>query len=380
MTKILLHSSSRKDRIFKKYKTFFLFYFGCLLSSLSLVAVVNIIIDPYQYFFTKKISGLNEYKPEYREHEMLSKAAEIKHINAETILLGSSRVMMGLNTSNPVFSEPKTVYNLGLPGTNMYESLQYFKHALTFQKNIKQVVIGVDFFMFNKNLENLDNFDEARLGKTIYLKDLMNTTLSIDTLDASLSTIEANYSGDHLKKTEESTRNKFRRWIEKFLNYEGFYKTYTLSEEQLNYFKTLINLCEKNNIDYYVFISPTHATQYEAIDVAGLWNTFEDWKRAIVHITPVWDFSGYNSVTTEAISESMINYIDSSHYSPHTGDLVLYKMLGDRVNTVPQDFGVLIDRNNLKPHFQRIKLERQQWRKNNQKEFELVRKIKANLK
>lgn len=365
--------------ISKKYKIFSQTYFFCLFFSLSLVSAINIIIDPYQYFFTKQISGLSEYKPEYKDHEMLSKAAEIPNIKAETILLGSSRVMMGLNTTNQVFSDPEKVYNLGLPGTNMYESLQYFKHVLTFQKNIKQVVIGIDFFMFNENLENLENFDESRLGKKVYVKDLMDTTLSIDTLNASFSTIESNLAQEYINKPKESTYNKFRRWIEKFLSYEGFYKTYDLSEKHLASFQELINICRENNIDYYVFISPVHATQQEAIDVSNLWSTFEQWKRKIVRITPVWDFSGYNSITTEVISESMINYIDSSHYSPHTGDLVLSKMFASKIYDVPPDFGFLVNTNSLEKYLQKVKIDRQRWRESNPQEFELVRKIKADL-
>ena len=261
----------------------------------------------------------------------------------------------------------------------MYQSLQYFKHTLSFQKNIEQVIIGLDFFMFNKYLDNLDNFDETRLGKKLVVKDLLNTSLSIDALQASFATINANLYLESASKSQESTMKKFRRWLTNFLNFKGFYKTYSLSQQQLDNFKNVIELCQENNIDYRVFISPTHATQYEAIDRAGLWPTFEDWKREVVKITPVWDFSGYNSITTETISESMKNYIDNSHYSQYTGDLVLNKIFADRTNSVPQDFGVLIDRSNLESHLQQIKLDRQQWRENNPLEVELVNNLKTRI-
>jgi hypothetical protein len=347
---------------------------------LGLVATFNIIIDPYQYFFTKKIPGISEIKPELENNVMLSKAAEAKHIKAKTILLGSSRIMSGLTSSNPIFDSPETVYNLGLPGTNMYQSLQYFKHALFWQKNIEQVVIGLDFFMFNEYLSNLDNFDETRLGKSFVLQDIINTSLSIDALKASFITVNANRQINKSVKSQESTSQKFQRWLTNFLNFKGFYKTYSLSSKQLDSFKMVISLCQQNNIDYYVFISPTHATQYEAIDISGLWSTFEEWKRELVRITPLWDFSGYNSITTEIISESMINYIDNSHYSQHTGNLVLSKMFATETNNVPSDFGILLNENNLESHLHQIKRDRQLWRKNNPQEVKLVRKIKLSLK
>ena len=363
----------------QKYKRFWLVYFASLVVVLGLVATINIIIDPYQYFFTNKILGLNLIKPEYEKYLMLSKAAEAKHIKARIVLLGSSRVMSGLSPSNPIFKNSETVYNLGLPGTNMYQSLQYFKHTLYFQKNIERVIIGLDFFMFNEYLANLDNFEETRLGKKLVFRDLLNTSLSIDALQASLTTIDANLNLDRASKLQEPTVKRFRRWLTNFLDFKGFYKTYSLSQQQLDNFKYVIDLCQENNIDYQVFISPTHATQYEAIDLAGLWSTFEDWKRELVKITPIWDFSGYNSITTETISESMKNYIDNSHYSHYTGNLLLNKIFVDETNSIPQDFGVLVNASNLESHLQQIKLDRQQWRENNPLEVELVNNLKTRI-
>ena len=358
------------------YKKFCHLSLGSLFFSLLFVATINIIIDPYQYFFTQKITGFNKNKPEQEKYLMLSKAAEAQHIKAKTILLGSSRVMSGLSTSHPIFKNSETVYNLGLPGTNMYQSLQYFKHALFFQKNIERVVIGIDFFMFNEYLSNLDNFDETRLGKKFVIKDLITTSLSIDALEASLITFKANLKTKNEILPQESTLKKFNRWLTNFLDFQGFYKTYSLSQQQIDYFKMIINLCQQNNIEVKIFISPTHATQYEAIDIAGLWSDFEQWKREIISITPVWDFSGYNSITTEVISDSMINYIDNSHYSQHTGNLVLNRMFAQADDTIPLDFGVLINQGNLESHLNKIKFDRQQWRQNNLKEVQLVKRVK----
>ena len=363
----------------QKYKNFSLLYFLSLFVVLGSAAAINIVIDPYRYFFTQEITGLNANKPEYEKYLMLSKAAEARQIEAKTILLGSSRIMSGLNKSHPIFQDPQTVYNLGLPGTNMYQSLQYLKHALYFQKNVERVIIGIDFFMFNEYLGNLDNFDETRLGKKFTLSDLVNTSLSIDALQASLITLNANWNVDNRVVSKESTMNKFKRWLTNFLSFEGFYKTYRLSQKQLDSFKMIITLCQEHNIDYQVFISPTHATQYQAMDAAQLWSIFEDWKREIVSITPVWDFSGYNSITTEPISESMVNYIDNSHYSQHTGNLVLNKIFGEKAETVPPDFGVFIEPDNLESHLDKINFDRQKWRDNNEKEVEFVGKIKASL-
>jgi hypothetical protein len=363
----------------EKYQVFFLVYTISSLGVLLLIAIFNIIIDPYLYFYSPIFPRLNQFKPEQEKYLMLSKVAEAKHIKATTILLGSSRVMSGLDINHPALDSPDSTYNLGLPGVNIYQSLAYFKHALAYQQDIEQVIIGIDFFMFNHYLKNLENFDEERLGKKVGFEDLINNSLSLDTLESSIITFETNFNKKNQSSYQESTKNRFRRWLTNFLSFEGFYKTYSLSKKQLNYFQEIINLCQQNNIDVKVFISPTHATQYEAIAVAGLWSTFEKWKREITKITPVWDFSGYNSITTEKIDEQMNNYIDNSHYSPQTGNIVINRLLSYQLDTVPADFGVLINQDNIEFHLNKIRTDQEKWQQNNPAEVQLVKNIKAQI-
>ena len=71
---------------------------------------------------------------------------------------------------------------------------------------------------------------------------------------------------------------------------------------------------------------------------------------------PLWDFSGYNSLTTEDVppdgdSETQMKwYWESSHYKKELGDLVLDRIFDyhhpERI--VPDDFGVLLTPKNIK--------------------------------
>ena len=72
----------------------------------------------------------------------------------------------------------------------------------------------------------------------------------------------------------------------------------------------------------------------------------------MVKITPVWDFSGYNSITTESIDDRMEYYIDNSHYSLKAGDLVLNRIVSFQTEKVPRDFGVLVNQDNIEPHLE----------------------------
>ena len=363
----------------KKYQNFYLFFAISTLMPLCLVAVINLVIDPYLYFYSPTFKKVNQLKPEREKHLMLSKAAEINYIEAKIIFLGSSRVMSGLNTEYPGLKYTNSTYNLGLPGANMYQIMHYFNHALANQSQIKQVILGIDFFMFNEYLKNLENFDETRLGKKIVVKDIINSLLSIDALEASITTFNANLSNQNKSNSKEPKTSRFKRWLTNFLSYEGFYGKYNLSQARLENLQAIIDKCKQNNIDIKVFISPTHATQYEAMNIAGLSSTFEQWKREVVKITPVWDFSGYNSITTELINDRMENYIDNSHYSPKVGDLVLNRILSFQTERVPKDFGILLTQDNIETHLHQIRLDREVWRKEHPEEVNLVRKIKAKL-
>ncbi|NET72339.1 MAG: hypothetical protein F6K62_15805, partial [Sphaerospermopsis sp. SIO1G2] len=102
---------------------------------------------------------------------------------------------------------------------------------------------------------------------------------------------------------------------------------------------------------------------------------FENWKKKLVELTPVWDFSGYNSITTEKLQDVMENYADSSHYTKPVGDLVLNRILGYQADQVPTDFGVLLTPENIESHLAKIRADREKWVKNNQDELQLVQKL-----
>ena len=69
---------------------------------------------------------------------------------------------------------------------------------------------------------------------------------------------------------------------------------------------------------------------------------------------PLWDFSGYNAITTETVPREgdlqtrMRWYSDSSHYVPALGRVILDKIFvqpvsaSNMVSGIPDDFGVLL--------------------------------------
>jgi hypothetical protein len=361
------------------------------------IGLFNLVIDPYGMIDSPTFVGINRLKVEQANHVRLFKAIDIIRFKPKTILLGSSTTMLGLTPNHPALLDRKNAYNLGILGGNMYELRRYLHHVITNQPQLKQVVIGLDFYMLNGLRKNAPDFTEGILDKTLIpLQNVLDVIFSVQVFASSKRTIAANieepevipyfFKGQSRERvfTNDSMKNitmieRFTMMIKNYFTDPGYYKSYLLSQNFLNEFKTMIHLCQQHHIDLKLFISPVHATQLEAIHVAGLWSDLEQSKREITKIIPVWDFSDYNSITTEPISNDMKNFIDGVHYRQEVGDLVLNRLFHYREETVPQDFGVWMTQANIESHIAAIRKEREIWVENNPDLVKLVQAVKASL-
>ncbi|MDY6783397.1 MAG: hypothetical protein SW833_12795 [Cyanobacteriota bacterium] len=362
----------------KKHQKYIFILTIVIAIQLASIFSFNWAIDPYKISNFIKIHKFNQAKPEVTKQARLFKAVEIIRKTPNLVLLGSSRTDLGLDAS---YFQEERAYNLGILGANMYEVLRYFQHAIANQPDLKQAILGIDFFMFNQTRNPQIDFREDRLEKThLILPDLFNTTFSLNAIAASFATVKSNREDPKFDPYEESGLRNNRNYIKselpqksiikgfqlsvnKFLDDPVLYGNYRLSKEQLQHLKTFVELCQQKHIDFQIFISPAHAVQWETIRAAGLWDIFEEWKQEVVKIAPVWDFSGYNSITTEPVSDTMENYLDSSHYAQNVGDLVLNRILQNRKERIPLDFGTLLTPGNVKSHIKEIQRDRESWLK-----------------
>ncbi|MEB3342007.1 hypothetical protein [Okeania sp.] len=372
----------------KKYRRFNWIFLLSVFFPVITVGILNIIVNPYDVFNTPNFIGINHSKPRKDNNDRLFKATDIIRIKPVTVFLGSSRAKRALDPNHPALENHHPAYNLSIDNPNIYELRRYLEHAITNQEKLGLVIIGLDFFTFNSFQENQVNFSENRLEKQhISAKDFINITFSLDALLASKETIidsrktPANNLGygengfmPELNVDPEKTQQRFNQLISYYVKHR--YARYQLSAQFLDELKTIVDLSEKNQIKLILFISPSHATHWEAMKRKDKWLIFEEWKREVVKITPVFDFSGYNSITTEPIHNNMENYTENSHYTPKVGNLILNRILSYKEEEVPEDFGILINSKNLESHLEKIRQDREVWVKNNPDEVNLVIEIK----
>ncbi|WP_413175096.1 hypothetical protein [Anabaena azotica] len=382
----LTNSSQPKPKNSDNDSNFNKWFLLTLVVSMWLVLSFNIVVDPYGIYKTPNFFGINHVKIQKNSNDRLHKAIDIIRIKPLTIFLGSSRTKQGLDPTHPALSNAQPAYNLGIDSANSYEMMRYLQHTLKNQPHLKQVIVGIDFFMFNELLLNRPGFDESRLEKTYLIPaDIMNSLFSLDTWEVSKKTMLASLKepnknelyGENGFVPYSEYKNGKTRWNFKYSLglYLNRYHYYKFSDKYFDDFQKIVNLCRENKIKLIVFISPSHATQWEAVRAAGKWEIFENWKRKAVQVTPVWDFSGYNTITNEPINDVMENYADNSHYVKPVGDLLLNRILSYQENEVPADFGVLVTKENIESHLGKIRSDREEWVKTRPNELDLVESL-----
>lgn len=366
-----------------------------------LTAVFNAFIDPFELFNSPLIEHINQQKPQYYSHDRMIKASRVRSWKPDVLVMGSSRAEFGLNPDNPDLLKTATpAFNLGISSANIYEILCYLKHAHQITP-LKQVVIGLDLFMFNVYKPNQPDFNENRLAPHItgWYWDLFQALLTYDGIKASIKTLDQQskipdavyfpngfrdhtYSWSQIQETgghhraaidnESYTLSKLDGYV--FFSITNDNK----SSNPLDTFKQILTFCQVNHIDLHLFISPEHARKLVLIHKLGLWPEFELWKRNLVTLitenTPefsLWDFSGFNSITTESFppigdnQTQMHWYWESSHYKKEVGNMILHKLLTNDTGNYPSDFGVQLNPMTIEPLLQQIKVQRDNYIKSN---------------
>jgi len=260
-------------------KKFIGFVFGCFLLVVGFVGVVNYLVDPYGYNNLMNINNINRQKYTNTSMTTRFKANILTTGKFDAIMLGTSRIgVMNPEVVNKYLSV--NTFNLESPGSNTIIQNKLFKYANHFN-NIKYLIYGIDFMAFNKNriikndfkefydLENkIDNYENISnydlyfnieiFSKSIILvaKNILNRQ-EIEPLYLPngmrhyINFIEQNKKGT--LKLDEEINNSIKSY---FKPHTGVYKNYEFSYEYLEYFKDIVEFCNKNNIKLIVYIPP----------------------------------------------------------------------------------------------------------------------------
>lgn len=335
----------------KNYKIFLFAYFSIISLFLLGIAAINFFVDPLDYFQMPKIAQFNAIKSAKNDRVRLSKAQEILVQKPKAIILGSSRVMAGFDPLDLEIITGEKAYNAGLTGANFEEIYEYFLHALYAQPFLKTVVLGLDAFCFN-NFDSVKNdIPDFLHGKKPYWFEKLKGLFSLSVLKASYTTVHDNYYGcpregllknglfDPVCAVDKGSNPILKEGDLSYLlrlHKVGPYRGFKVSESRIDKFRSLVKICKERGIQLKVFFNPAQASYYEAIYQHGFWKQFEDLKRALSSIYPIYDFSGYNELTVQS-RKCLENplYYECSHFKPLLGRMILNQLFEKESFPIP---------------------------------------------
>jgi hypothetical protein len=369
-----------------------------LLGILATMGALNLVVDPYDISRLLTSPHVNALKPRESENARLRKPFDLWRRNYDGVVLGTSQVEQGFDTSNPALAANNlTLYNAGLSEERPFEQALLLRHAAE-TSGITFAIISLDFLRYvggGGQPEFLPRDWTRRHAVINYLKTLVSAT----TVKDSILTIAANRSGkpilQHLPDGQLNIESVFERigqpdYRSQFNAIDAIYLNNahrpildvrtTLEQNGFDHsdVREMLATARKFDIQLYFYFSPSHARQFEIIHFLGLAPLYMQWQAELVCLltdeathepkrkpSVVWDFSGYNSVTTEKIPPlsagvHMHWYSDPVHYTSATGRAIQNRILGIPSPELSgiDDFGTALTRVSLPGHFRAMQEKR----------------------
>ena len=398
-------------------QTYVKFLLGSSLLAVLLIAAANYLIDPYGIHRFIDRDGFNRRKPKAGNHSDLVKPYDVQRVRPRTLLLGNSRVEAGIDPESPLWPEAsRPVYNMGLRGRRMDQARKSLQHVLGTAKP-ELVVLGLEFIDFVANervaagaqakMPETPEFDRRLLVKVDGSRndfyplqkamDLASTLFSLNALLDSALTLALQHRSDQPDLTNRgfAPMREYERlarvegYATLFRHVETSYLTTYLrrrktlfadgsaTSAELDQLQDLLKICRAHGIRLLLYIHPYHAHILESYRIAGLWPLFEEWKRGVVEMLEadarahpgapafvLWDFSGYNEITTERVPAAsdggrvMKYYWEAGHYRREVGEVMLARMLGnggEHGRTPEAAFGARLGVQNIDGHLAAIR-------------------------
>ncbi len=311
----------------------YLYYFlGIIMLSgavLGAIAVRTILVDPYWLWRQKPAwvadnGGHNRILDRRMRH---AKSLQVVTRRAENVILGSSRVYRGFDTTSGLADG---MFNMGISSLRIAEAEKYVSHLV---KNtpVKRLILGLEYFMFDADQTTVSGFD-MDTGSRKYL--LTAFPAALITLQAwnDASVVEAGLeAGDGFWRYNgfKTTADRDAAGLEKI---SSSYKKHRISQRQYDQLGRLMDTALGADLDFILYLSPMSEVYLQSLKELGEYDNFIIWRQTVASLAKeksikFKDLSVGTPFSSEEISDrSTVSWIDASHFKPVVGEWILQEL------------------------------------------------------
>lgn len=358
---------SVRRRPFAKFLRWFWLLLGVYC---AITAILSLTVDPWRINNTRLSLDFLDPSREISNTVRVGKAALANKSDWETVILGSSRIEIGLDPKHPAFEGKRTV-NLAMAAANLYETVPAGNYILDRNPKLKTLILGIE-------AGDLHNDFDSRKYTRFYQSPFADNNRSIErginqiiggrTLADSIATIQR-----HLKGTRPK-RNQFGQWLQpnhpanlrKYvestfqMGFESSDDAWALRPQKLRDQKAgllagFIRRVRESGIKMHLVVSPQHALKqiHPTLDeptgicwehdLLALAEICKEANAAPINGPPVslWSFLAFNEYTSRILprpedkSQQMGGWFDLGHAQPGLGEKVIETVFSTQPVTDP---------------------------------------------
>ncbi len=310
---------------------------------------MNVVIDPFYVLRTPFLKIQPQINDRFAKIESLRRRTD----RFNSYIMGSSRMYGTPPGAIEKYIAGSKFYNLATIFATMSEHVLHVKYLVRNGYPVKNLYIGLDFDVYSTvrmheetncllklhprvTNESTIAFYWSYIG--ILSKGDIKRKLRANFGKKGTSSVEIKPDGTLASGPDPENPGLF---VEMPMNIDRIGTKNGSMKGNLESLKELVALCRQYDIHLHLFITPYHRRLMDHF-VPQDYLTF---LKELSEITAFWDFSGYNSVTTDNR-----NYLDHSHYNLRVSRLIAARIFDDKTLAVPEDFGVRVTRENIDTH------------------------------
>ena len=289
------------------------------------------------------------------KRERLATPYMLRIAKPETLLIGSSRVLMGIRIEQ---GERDGVMNAAIKGATLPQISRIVDVALR-NPHLKRIVWGVDFFAFSPHWKSSDPYFDARIADDPITR-LEDTLLSLDALGDGFDFYKRSLRGRaKLKPTVTATVpwpmelicNEYvtdrldgldvdspKQIAIQLRQISYLYRRYELSPAQVELFRSIVHRIRAHGVQLLLFVPPMSEYELELIRQGCHWRDLENFKRMVAAISPFYDFAAYNGM---AVRDEF--YLQVIHFKAAPGHQILRMLIGADASPCNNEARVVAD-------------------------------------